>query len=89
MLKYTCVKDLIDLLEARVSNGKVVFEDCARLEAQLVKILGCLGVPRFEAELLLHDAVRAHEHSLFARLRGHIHRDDAVEAVRRIFGDCG
>jgi hypothetical protein len=81
-------REIIDLLEARASSGRVAFQISEATFAKIIAILRRrFGVSSFEAELLLVDVLREHEDILFAALRDQVDLDDAEDAVRLCLGD--
>jgi hypothetical protein len=75
-------RDIIDLLEARASNGRAAFEIVDDMFAKVIVVLQRrFGIGYLETELLLVDLIREHENLLYAALRDHIHLNDAEDAL--------
>ena len=81
-------QEIIDLLEARASSGRVAFQISKTTFAKIIAVLRQrFGVGNLDAELMLADVTREHEDILYAALRDHVHLDDAEDAVRLCLGD--
>jgi hypothetical protein len=75
--------DIIDLLQARASTGRVAFEIVDDMFAKVIVVLQQrFGIGYLETELLLVDLIREHENTLYAALRDHVRLSDAEDAVR-------
>ena len=81
-------REIIGLLKARASSGRDAFQISKALFAKIIAILQRrFGTGHSETELILVDAIREHEDTLFNALRGRVHSDDAEDAVRLCLGD--
>jgi hypothetical protein len=86
-------RDIIDLLQARASSGRIAFRIVETMLANVIAALRrdprFVGVSLFDFELLLADIKREAERTLFAELHDRIALDDAEHAVHQCLGDEG
>ena len=80
-------RDIIDLLQARVSSGRAASQIIDNMFENVIAVLRrdprFAGISLFELELLFADARCEVEKILFNEMRDRIHLDDAEDAVRR------
>jgi hypothetical protein len=84
-------RDLLDLLQARASDGRKAF---ALTDAVFTNIITALrrnpcfaNLTTFKFELLLADARREMEQALFTEMAARMHLDDAANAVEVVLGN--